>query len=85
MPSKELFKMQSVKYRNLILPQNPGLKVSIEAALTSVWNEFIGINGIKFGIDEFGASGPYKELYQKYGLTAENISKQILNILKKHK
>lgn len=85
MPSKELFRMQSDKYRNQIIPQDPILKVSIEAGITSIWNEFIGTEGIKFGIDEFGASGPYKELYRKYGLTADNISKQILNILKKSK
>jgi transketolase len=83
MPSKELFRMQAAKYRNQIIPQNTILKASIEAGITSIWNEFIGIEGVKFGIDEFGASGPYKELYQKYGLTADNISKQILKLLKK--
>lgn len=85
MPSKELFRSQSAKYHNEIIPQNIKLKVSVEAGITAGWNEFIGLDGLKFGIDEFGASGPYKELYKKYGLTADNISKQILKILKKNK
>jgi transketolase len=85
MPSKELFRSQSAKYQNDIIPQNIKLKVSVEAGITVGWNEFIGLEGLKFGIDEFGASGPYKELYKKYGLTADNISKQILKILKKNK
>ena len=38
--------------------------------------------GLTFGIDKFGKSAPYKEIYKHFGLTAENISKKTKNLIK---
>ena len=37
------------------------------------WETFIGDNGIFIGMSTFGASGPYKELYEHFGITAEAV------------
>jgi len=44
--------------------------------------KYVGNEGFTFGIDKFGKSAPYKDIYKHFGLTAENISKKIKNLLK---
>ena len=46
-------------------------KISIEAGSSDCWKKYVGDNGIAFGIDEFGKSAPYKDIY-KYFLTSEH-------------
>jgi len=58
------------------------LKISIEAGSTDHWKKYVGIEGFAFGIDKFGKSAPYKDIYKHFGLTSENISKKIKNLLK---
>ncbi len=53
--------------------------VAIEAASSFGWTTIIGLEGIFFGLDTFGASAPAEQLYEHYGLTATTIAK----ILKK--
>ena len=57
-------------------------KVSIEAGSTSFWKKYVGTEGLTFGIDDFGKSAPYKEIYKHFGLTVKNISKKIKNLIK---
>ncbi|MEZ4908000.1 MAG: transketolase C-terminal domain-containing protein [Saprospiraceae bacterium] len=85
MPSKELFNMQSERYKNTVLPDDNVLKVGIEAGSTSLWCNYLGNNKLVFGIDHFGASAPYEILYEKYGLTADNIAGKVLKKLKSGK
>ena len=73
--------MQSKFYKKKTLSETK-LKISIEAGSTDCWKEYIGNEGFAFGIDEFGKSAPYKDIYKYFGLTAENISKKIKNRLK---
>jgi len=44
--------------------------------------KYVGTDGLTFGIDTFGKSAPYKEIYKYFGLTAENISKKTRNLIK---
>ncbi|MGD8748702.1 MAG: transketolase [Balneolaceae bacterium] len=73
MPSWELFRKQDESYRNRVLPPEVKARISIEAAVTQGWSEWVGSRGIAIGIDHFGASAPYKEIYKKFGLTADRI------------
>ena len=57
-------------------------KISIEAASTDCWKKYIGTEGLTFGIDTFGKSAPYKEVYKYFGLTAENITKKTRKLIK---
>lgn len=76
MPSWERFDAQSAEYRAQVLPAGP-LKVSIEAGTTMGWERYVG-DGIRIGIDSFGASGPIDALYDYFGLTADKITPQIV-------
>ena len=82
MPCQELFDSQSKSYKNKILGETK-FKISIEAGSTDNWKKYIGTNGLTFGIDEFGKSAPYKEIYKYFGLTPENISRKTKKIIKK--
>jgi transketolase len=80
MPSWERFDAQPADYRADILPDaDPAdiLRVSIEAGSTMGWERYTMVHGLRFGIDGFGASGPAKDLYAKFGLTPENITRAV--------
>ncbi len=76
MPSTELFDAQSAAYQADILPSDT-LIVSIEAGTTFGWERYTGREGLRFGIDSFGASAPIEALYDHFGLTADKIFPQI--------
>ena len=76
MPCLELFDQQTEIYKNKILSET-SLVVSIEASETNYWKKYTGINGLNFGIDAFGKSAPYKEIYDHFNLNSENIIERI--------
>ena len=81
MPCMELFELQSKSYKNKILEETK-FKISIEAGSSDCWKKYLGDNGIAFGIDEFGKSAPYKDIYKYFGLESTNIksiTKKLLN------
>ena len=78
MPCMDLFELQSKTYKNKILKETK-FKISIEAGSSDCWKKYIGDNGIVFGIDEFGKSAPYKDIYKYFRLENTNIK----NITKK--
>ena len=78
MPCTELFDAQSADYRNELLGGEGILRVSIEAGTTFGWERYTGLDGLRFGIDSFGASAPIKDLYAFFGLTVDAITPQIL-------
>jgi transketolase len=81
MPCQDLFDQQSSLYKRKILGESK-IKISIEAASTDCWKKYIGFNGLTFGIDTFGKSAPYKDIYKYFGLTAENIAKKTKRLIK---
>ena len=64
------------KAKNKILNETK-LIVSIEASETDYWKKYTGINGLNFGINDFGKSAPFKRIYDHFGLNLENIIKKI--------
>jgi transketolase len=77
MPCTELFDAQTPSYQHDILPTGV-LTVSIEAGTTYGWERYTGRQGLRFGIDSFGASAPIEALYDHFGLTADKITPQII-------
>lgn len=75
MPSWERFAEQSQAYQTEVLPEGP-LKVSIEAGVTLGWERYTG-DGIRIGIDCFGASAPAEVLYDHFGFSVDNILHKI--------
>ncbi len=80
MPCTELFDAQDVGYRNDLLPHDT-LIASIEAGATFGWERYTGRDGLRFGIDTFGASAPIEALYDHFGLTADKIAARISEVL----
>ena len=76
MPCQELFDQQSENYKNKILGETK-LVVSIEASESHYWKKYTGVNGLNFGINDFGKSAPYKEIYNHFKLNSESIAKRI--------
>ena len=78
----ELFDLQSNLYKNKILNETK-FKISIEAGSRDCWKKYVGDFGMTFGVDVFGKSAPYKEIYKYFGLRASNIVKKTEKLLKK--
>jgi len=76
LPCWEVFRKQPRDYRERILPPEVTARVSIEAAATFGWREWVGDAGAMLGVDRFGASAPWKELYEHFGLTADDLARR---------
>lgn len=85
MPSWELFEKQDDEYRASVLPPHIRARVSIEAASPIGWHRYVGSEGEVIGINRFGASAPYKTIYEKLGLTAENVVSKAMALLNREK
>ena len=79
-PCQEIFNNQSQSYRNKILKETKYI-FSIEAGRTDSWNKYVGKDGLTFGINDFGKSAPYEDIYNYFGLSVKNISFKIKNFL----
>lgn len=76
MPSWELFREQSESYRESVLPSGVRHRISLEAGSTQGWHEWIGSEGTAIGLDRFGESAPFEELYDYFELTAERVIRE---------
>ena len=72
-PCMDLFNLQSNSYKKKILDETK-LKISIEAGSTDCWKKFVGKNGLTFGINSFGISAPYKDIFRHFGLISSKIA-----------
>ena len=80
-PCQELFDRQNNRYKEEILKETEN-KISIEAGTTDCWKKYIGNKGICFGVNNFGKSAPYKEIFKDFKLTVEDIvnsTKKMIN------
>lgn len=81
-PSWELFLKQPKEYQESIKGNKP--RFAIEAGIINGWEKFIPSANF-LGMNTFGASGPYKKLYEHFGLTYSNLSNLIKDRLKEKK
>ncbi len=72
-PSWELFKEQTPEYRAQVLPSDIPLRIAVEAGIAQGWERWIGDRGRILSIEKYGASAPYKTIFEKYGLTSAAI------------
>ncbi len=79
-PSEGLFRSQSKEYQESILPKNAKI-FGMTAGLPVTLEGLVGANGKVFGMESFGFSAPYKVLDEKLGFTAENVYKQVKDML----
>ncbi|TFE65904.1 transketolase [Methylacidiphilum caldifontis] len=85
MPSWDLFSNQSSQYKEEVLPSNIRARVAVEAGATLAWAKWVGLEGEIVGLDHFGASAPYKIIYQKFGITPEKVVEAAIRSLERQK
>ncbi|MFH0734275.1 MAG: transketolase [bacterium] len=81
-PCMELFEQQDKRYINSVLPKAVKLRIAMEAGVKQGWDKYVGDEGEIISIETFGASAPYETIYEKYGLTAENIISKAKKMIK---
>jgi transketolase len=79
MPCWELFAQQSDEYKRSVLPSTVTNRIAVEAGSSFGWERFVGAEGTVIGIDTFGESAPYQELYKHFGITVERIVEAVLS------
>ena len=72
MPCQELFDAQPDDYKEKILEKS-SIIITIEAGSTISWKKYLGNKGIALGLDVFGESAPYKEIFNHFDLTTDKI------------
>jgi transketolase len=80
-PSWALFEQQDAAYKESILPKKIKCRLAVEAGASLGWERYVGLDGLIIGIDRFGASAPYKIIFEKLGFTVDNITKKAKSIL----
>ena len=73
MPSWYLFAQQGQAYRDAVLPPEVCARVAVEAGSRFGWARWVGDAGTAVGIDHFGASAPAPTLYERFGVTTEEV------------
>jgi transketolase len=80
MPCWELFAQQDEDYQREVLPKVTP-KVVVEAGIRQGWDRWVGNDAAFVTVDKFGASAPYQVLYEKYGITVENVVAEAQRLL----
>ncbi len=81
MPNPGRFMAQELDYRESVLPSACKARLAVEAGVGHYWYPFVGDHGRIIGIDSFGASAPASELFEFYGLTVNNVSRVVQELL----
>jgi len=81
-PSWDLFEGQDESYRESVLPKNITARLAVEAAATLGWDRYASSI---LGIDHFGASAPYKVIFENFGFTVENVVSRAKALLDKQR
>ncbi len=82
LPSTDLFDRQPREYRDAVLPPGVKARVAVEAGATFGWERYVGDHEAVVGLDRFGASAPYKAIFENLGITAEAVAAAALRTLK---
>ena len=82
MPCTQIFDAQDAAYRESVLPKAVRARLAVEAGATLGWWKYVGSEGRVLGIDRFGASGKAADLFPHFGFTADNVGRQIRELIK---
>jgi len=85
MPCIEIFESQNQKYKDSIIPSDIKSVFTIEAGSTIGWYKYTGKCGKCYGVDDFGGSATPIDLFERFNLTADYITKDIIKTIKIHK
>lgn len=82
-PSWDLFENQDAAYRESVLSPHITARVAVEAGVSQGWEKYVGCQGAIIAIDRYGASAPYKKIYEEYGLTPAKVATKARQLLGK--
>ncbi len=85
MPCCEVFKKQTVAYRDSVLPPEVKVRVAIEAGVPDYWYQFVGDRGAIVGLTRYGKSAPKEQVFADLGISAECAQQTMLTLLHKSK
>merc|ERR1711865_491665 len=77
MPCWELFEQQSKEYKLSVFPAGVPV-LSVEASCSMTWDRY---SHLHVGVDRYGMSGPYKDVFARFGISPENVAAQAKNLL----
>jgi transketolase len=80
-PSWELFAAQDQAYRDSVLLPGVKTRLAVEAGISQGWEKWVGDKGGMLMVDRYGASAPYKVLFEKYGFTVDSVVERARQIL----
>ena len=81
MPCVEFFARQTESYRNEVLPPEIKTRVAVEAAHPITWYRWVGDGGAVIGLERFGASAPYRRLFEELGITSDAVVECVRRLL----
>ena len=73
MPCFERFDRESEEYREEVLPNSCRKRVAIEAGVTDIWYQYVGLDGKVVGLHDFGLSAPGDEVMKERGIDAQHV------------
>jgi transketolase len=83
MPCFERFNRQPKEYREEVLPNECRKRVAIEAGVTEIWYEYVGLDGKVIGLHDFGMSAPGSEVMKERGIDAQHVIEAGKSLLKR--
>lgn len=82
MPSTDVFDRQSEEYKESVLPKSVRARVAVEAAMSTTWFKYVGLDGETVCLDHYGASAPANLLFERYGFTVDNVVAAAKKVIK---
>ena len=80
MPCTQVFDAQDAAYREAVLPRGVP-RVAVEAGVSDLWHKYVGLEGRVIGIDRFGESAPFKDLFKFFGFTADQVAQAVKEVI----
>ena len=85
MPSFEVFEKQSDEYKESVIPNGVRARVGVEAASSFGWYKYIGLDGEMVCMEGFGAPGPAKKVFERFGIVTKSVVDAAVKTLEKNK
>ncbi len=80
MPCTQVFDAQDATYREAVLPRGVP-RVAVEAGVSDLWHKYVGLEGRVIGIDRFGESAPFKDLFKFFGFSADRVAQAVKEVI----
>jgi transketolase len=68
-----------------VLPEDVPLRLAVEAGVSQGWERYVGAQGRVLSLERYGASAPYKAIFENLGFTVDNVAAQARALLRSAK